>query len=231
MITIDGISIDTTSCADDLMTEWALFIVEFEYDNKIMICHTFDFSVYRGIKQLMQYALDTKVGNLELRRSFLSSKYLTVDIIARYDQLFKQNSDMLLSEKKLCVLKSKYDYIKKYQSYYPCGYNILTDMRLRGEERQCANRLYEELIKDIDLHSLYTPVDFIVAHRGRPGKMVHKFSAQTGLFLETYNSVKEAAVATNTSPSNISACCSDETGKKTTGGFKWSYDRNVIFAD
>lgn len=61
--------------------------------------------------------------------------------------------------------------------------------------------------------------------------MVHKFNAKTGLYLETYNSVKEAAIATNTSPSNISACCNDKLGQKTTGGFKWSYEKDVMFAN
>ena len=61
--------------------------------------------------------------------------------------------------------------------------------------------------------------------------MVHKFNAKTGLYLETYNSVKEAAIATTTSPSNISACCNDKLGQKTTKDFKWSYEKDVMFAN
>lgn len=229
MIIVDGVNIDVTSCADDLTTEWALFTVEFEYDNKIMVCQAFDFSIYKSLRSLIQYALDPKVGNLELRRSFLSSEYLTVDIIAKYEPVFEQKFDIALSEKKLSLIKSKYEYIRKYQSYYPYGYNILTDTKLRGDERQYANKLYYELIKDIDLHSSYSQIGSAITRKGRPGKAVHKFNAQTGLFLETYGSVKEAAIATGTRPSNISACCTDMTGKKTTGGFKWSYDKNIVF--
>ena len=40
MITINGISVDTVSSPDELMTEWALVTVEFEYDGKMLMCHT-----------------------------------------------------------------------------------------------------------------------------------------------------------------------------------------------
>ena len=229
MITIDGISIDTASSPDELMAEWALFTVEFEYDCKILTCHTFEQSVFRGIKKLIESILSSKMKNIELRRALLSSKYITVDVIKSMKSCIPET--MSLSNKKNIVLEEKYRFIKEYNTYYPFGYNILTDNSLMAEEFMYKAHLYNELIKEMNVSDLYVPSDLRVIQRGRPGKRVHKFNAKTGLYLESYNSVKEAAVATNTCPSNISACCNDKLGQKTTGGFKWSYEKDAIFID
>ena len=229
MITIDGINIDTASSPDELMTEWALFTVEFEYDCKILICHTFGQSVFRGIKKLIESILSSKMENIELRRALLSSKYITVDVVKSMKSCIPEA--MPLSNKKSIVLEEKYRLIKECSTYYPFGYNILTDNSLMAEEFMYKTRLYNELIKEMNVSDLYVPSDLRVVQRGRPGKRVHKFNAKTGLYLESYNSVKEAAVATNTRPSNISACCNDKLGQKTTGGFKWSYEKDAIFVN
>lgn len=227
MITIDGINIDTASSPDKLMTEWALFTVEFEYDCKMLMCHTLGQSVFRSIKKLIENILSSKMENIELRCALLSSKYITIDVLKSMKSCIPET--MLLSNKKNIVLKEKYKLIKEYNTYYPFGYNILTDNSLMAEEFMYKSRLYNELIKEMDASDLYVPSDLKVIQRGRPGKRVHKFNAKTGLYLESYNSVKEAAVATNTQPSNISACCNDKSGQKTTGGFKWSYEKDTIF--
>ena len=227
MITIDGINIDTASSPDELMTEWALFTVEFEYDCKMLMCHTLGQSVFRSIKKLIENILSSKMENIELRRALLSSKYITIDVIKSMKDCIPET--MSLSNKKNIVLEEKYKLIKECNTYYPFGYNILTDNSLMAEEFMYKSRLYNELIKEMDASDLYVSSDLKVIQRGRPGKKVHKFNAKTGLYLESYNSVKEAAVATNTQPSNISACCNDKSGKKTTGGFKWSYEKDTIF--
>ena len=229
MITIDGISVDTVSSPDELMAEWALFTVEFEYDCKILTCHTFGQSVFRGIKKLIESILSSKMENIELRRALLSSKYITVDVVKSMKSCIPEA--MPLSNKKSIVLEEKYRLIKECSTYYPFGYNILTDNSLMAEEFMYKTRLYNELIKEMNVSDLYVPSDLRVIQRGRPGKRVHKFNAKTGLYLESYNSVKEAAVATNTRPSNISACCNDKLGQKTTGGFKWSYEKDAIFVN
>lgn len=231
MITIDGISVDATVPVDTLMAEWAIFTIEFEYDNKIIIGHVFNTSIIRGIKNLIQYALDRKTGNLELRQALLQSKYITVDTICNFEDIFNENPELLFEDKKNTILREKYKYVKNYKSYYPFGYNILTDTSLNKYEREHAHVLYDELINEIDSRALYAPNNLKLIQRGRPCKLVHKFNAKTGLYLETYNSLKEAAMATNTSSSNISACCSDLTGQKTTGGFKWSFNKDIIFSN
>lgn len=227
MVTINGISVDTVSSPDKLMAEWALFTVEFEYDCKILMCHTFEQSVFRSIKKLIEGILSSKMENIELRRALLSSKYITIDVIKSMKSYIPEAAS--LSNKKNIVLEEKYRLIKEYNTYYPFGYNILTDNSLMAEEFTHKVHLYNELIKEMNASDLYVPSDLKVVQRGRPGKRVHKFNAKTGLYLESYNSVKEAAIATNTRPSNISACCNDKLGQKTTGGFKWSYEKDTIF--
>ena len=229
MITINGISVDTVSSPDELMTEWALFTIEFEYDCKMLMCHTLGQSVFRGIKKLIERILSSKTENIELRRALLSSKYITIDVLKSMKDCIPET--IPLSDKKSIVLEEKYRLIKEYNTYYPFGYNILTDDSLMAEEFMYKSRLYNELIKEIDANDLYAPSNLKIIQRGRPGKRVHKFNAKTGLYLESYNSVKEAAIATNTQPSNISACCNDKSGQKTTGGFKWSYEKDTIFID
>lgn len=227
MITIDGINIDVVSSPDRLMTEWALFTVEFEYDCKVIMCHTFEQSVFRGIKKLISRILSSKMKNIELKRALLSSKYITVDVLKSMKDCISEVTAP--DDKKDIVLKEKYKLIKEYSTYYPFGYNILTDNSLDFKERAYMYTLYNELTKEINADSLYVPSSLKVTQRGRPGKRVHKFSAKTGLYLESYKSVKEAAIATNTRPSNISACCNDKLGQKTTGGFKWSYEKDIVF--
>ena len=56
-------------------------------------------------------------------------------------------------------------------------------------------------------------------------RQVHKYSMD-GQYLESYNSIKEAALANNIKyPSNIVACCSKKSSY--CGGFKWEYG-NVL---
>lgn len=231
MITINGINIDTIGQAtNELSKEWAVFTVEFEYDNKIIVCHAFSESVYRSIKRIIARVLADKAGNLELRRAFLQSKFLTVSVIYEFQDYSAKYSDIALNDKKDLILDVKYDYIKRNHSYYPYGYNILTDIvNIKRQEWLHASRLYNELLTKIDAEALYVPEELKLMSRGRPGKSVHKFNAHTGLYMETYNSLKDAAMANNVSSSNISACCNDKAGKKTTGGFKWSYDKDTIF--
>ena len=69
MINIDGIQVDITTSIDSLSNELAVFIVEFEFDNRLIVCHTFNQSVYRamsigrkffGFKSFSQIAIKSK---------------------------------------------------------------------------------------------------------------------------------------------------------------------------
>lgn len=223
MITIEGINVDLNAPASALKTNWALFTVEFEYDCKMLVCHTLNGPVLSGIKKLVAQVLKGKTADLELRRALAASRYITVDILKSL-----AGEDMPEGEKEDILLKEKYKLIKRHNTYYPHGYNMLTGKLTGKKEHECARALYAELAKEINAQLLHGPAA-LNTRRGRPGKTVHKYNAVTGLYLATYGSVKEAAAATNTSPSNISACCNDKLGKKTTGGFKWSYERNIEF--
>ena len=52
-------------------------------------------------------------------------------------------------------------------------------------------------------------------------KKVYQYD-ETGIFLRSYNSLKEASAITELNYKNISACCRGV--NDTCGGFKWSYD-------
>lgn len=61
--------------------------------------------------------------------------------------------------------------------------------------------------------------------RGRSGKAVYQYS-RTGLLLEVFSSVSEAALKTNLAESAISACCRDQ--QRSSGGFLWSYSNESV---
>ena len=81
MITIEGINVDLNAPASALKTNWALFTVEFEYDCKMLVCHTLNGPVLSGIKKLVAQVLKGKTADLELRRALAASRYITVDIL------------------------------------------------------------------------------------------------------------------------------------------------------
>lgn len=60
---------------------------------------------------------------------------------------------------------------------------------------------------------------------GRSGKVVYQYSP-TGLLLEIFSSVSEAAAKTNIDESTISACCRDQ--QRSSGGFLWSYSNESV---
>lgn len=53
-------------------------------------------------------------------------------------------------------------------------------------------------------------------------KPVMQFSL-SGEYIETYKSIIEASVITETDRHHISACCGGKTNRRTAGGYKWSY--------
>ena len=229
MLTIEGIKVDSATPAEYLAHEWSLYVVEFEHDCKLLVDYTLNFSVFRGLRKLITGAFGGNMEKLELRRALLSSEYLTVSVLNSLSG--REFKELGRDEKRSILIKEKYRLVKEYNSYYPLGYNIITDNTLPRDERKQTTILYNELIKDVDPHSLFVPSEFKVLHRGRPGKIVYKLNPNTGLCLETYASVKDAAAATGAQASNISACCNDKTGEKTAAGFKWSYDKEARYLD
>lgn len=209
MINIDGIQVDITTSIDGLSNEWAVFIVEFEFDNRLIVCHTFNQSVYRGTKNLISQILSVNAKSIELRQALLNSKYITVNI-EKYG---------LADESE--VLARKYELIKANRTYLPYGYNTLIKAG-NAFEQNYANILLQELMNEVDKNAMY-PHNSIynMRRRGRLSKSVCSYDRNTGLFINEYASIKDAAEETGICASNISMCCNGHI--KSAGGYIWSY--------
>ncbi len=215
MIIIDGIQVDTTAGIDSLSNEWAVFTVEFEFDNRLMVCHTFGQSVYRGIKKLIDQTLSVKAKSIELRQALLNSRYITVNIEA-----FGLND-------KYDVLGHKYKLIKSSRAYLPYGYNSLIGIG-NSLEQSYADILLKSIIDEIDknaaypMHSIYS-----TSRKGKVSKPVYSYDRKTGLPVSEYISIKNAAEDTGICASNINMCCNGHI--KSAGGYIWSYIRVPMF--
>lgn len=209
MINIDGIQVDITTSIDSLSNEWAVFTVEFEFDSRLIVCHTFNQSVYRGIKSLIRQILSINAKSIELRQALLNSKYITVNI-EKYN---------LTDESE--VLAYKYELIKANKTYLPYGYNTLIKAG-NAFEQNYANILMQEIINEIDKNAAYPPNSIYNTHkRGRLPKSVCCYDRNTGLFVSEYASIKDAAEETGVCASNISMCCNGYI--KSAGRYMWSY--------
>lgn len=208
MIIIEGIQVDLVGSIDSLLSEWAIFTVEFEYDNKVIVCHTFDWTVRRGIINLVNKILSPKVESIDLRQSFINSKYITVEINSVY-----KNSPS-------AILKNKYELIKSNMTYYPYGYNFL--LLTNNTEKPYAYTLHNELIENVDA-SACVHIKKLKRNVGRVKKPVYQYSASTGLFMKEHNSAKEASEYSGICKSNINMCCNGHI--KSAGGYVWSYEK------
>lgn len=209
MVNIDGIQVDITTSIDSLSNEWAVFTVEFEFDSRLIVCHTFNQSVYRGVKSLIRQILSINAKSIELRQALLNSKYITVNI----------EKHGLTDESE--VLARKYELIKANRTYLPYGYNTLIKAG-NAFEQNYANILLQELMNEVDKNAMY-PHNSIynMCRRGRLSKSVCSYDRNTGLFINEYASIKDAAEETGICASNISMCCNGHI--KSAGGYIWSY--------
>lgn len=215
MVNIDGIQVDTTTSVDSLSNEWAVFTVEFEFDNRIMVCHTFDQSVYRGIKKLISQILSVKAKSIELRQALLNSRYITVNI-----ETFGLND-------RCDVLDYKYKLIKSSRTYLPYGYNNLISVG-NSLEQNYADILLKSVIDEIDKNAAYpTNSVYNTSKRGKVSKPVYSYDKTTGLPVGEYVSVKDAAEDTGICASNINMCCNGHI--KSAGNLIWSYVSIPIF--
>lgn len=209
MVNIEGIQVDIITGINSLSREWAVFTVEFEFDSRLIVCHTFNSSVYRGIKNLINQILSVKAKSIELRQALLNSRYITVNI-EKYN-LATRNE----------VLSLKYDLIKRNKCYLPYGYNVLIGTGSSLEQRY-ADILMADIIDEIDKNATY-PREPIhdTSKRGRTPKPVYSYDKHTGMLVQEYVSIKDASEQTGLCASNISMCCNGHV--KTAGKYIWSY--------
>lgn len=209
MVNIEGIQVDTATDINSLSNEWAVFTVEFEFDSRLIVCHVFNQTVYKGIKSLIQQILSVKAKSIELRQALLNSRYITVNI-EKYGL-----------EDKFKVLAYKYELIKANKTYFPYGYNTFVKVGTTLEQNY-ADILLRELMDDIDRNAAYPQNSlYSLGKKGRTPKPVYSYDKNTGFPVGKYASVKDAAEDTGICASNISMCCSGHI--RTAGQYIWSY--------
>lgn len=211
MVKLQGIQVDVVGSTDFLLAEHALFTIEFEYDNKLLVCHTCAATVKRALERLIRKILGPKETNLSLRQALLQSEYITVQI--------KELNTNSLHE----ILGAKYDLIKSSMTYMPYGHNSLS-MGLDKNEKLYANMLMVSLMDEIDKNAKIEAIgekqNSISFSRA---KEVHAYDKTTGLYIKSFSSTKEASNNTGICQSNISMCCRGHIN--TAGDYIWSYNK------
>lgn len=212
MVDVNGIQVDIVGNTNSLLTTWAVFTIEFEYDNKVLIGHTFDWSVHRGIVKLIEKILSPKVESIDLRRALINSAYITVEVKGSF-----QNSSSL-------VMENKYELIKKNTTYYPYGYNFLL-LVSSNLEKSYAFALHNKLVENIDA-SASSRVNRLKNQRGKASRPVYQYDKKSGLFIREFESIRCAAIYSDISATSINMCCNSHI--KSAGGYIWSYEKTQI---
>lgn len=211
MVNIQGIQVDVVGNIDFLLAEHAIFTIEFEYDSKLLICHTLTVTVKRTLAHILRKILGPKETNVALRQALLQSKYITVDII-------KLNTHSLHD-----ILENKYEMIENCVAYQPYGYNSLI-YGLDSNERHYASVLIRKLMSVIDKKAkINLPASKSKDAILNRAKEVHAYDKMTGLYVRSFISIKEASEITGVCQSNISMCCKGHIN--TAGDYVWSYDK------
>lgn len=211
MVNIEGIQVDIVGNLGALSTNWALFIIEFEYDNRIMVCHVLDKPVERGISDVIKRILSPKVESVDLRESLLNSKFITVEVKKEYTP---NDMDVLLFD--------KYQMIKSNKSYYPYGYNFLL-LTNNSYEKQYAYTLHNTLINNLSISASSHIASLASNKRGKKPKTVYRYDKKSGIFINSYDSIRAASEDTGICKSSISMCCKGYIN--TAGDYIWSFEK------
>lgn len=212
MINVKGIQIDVADSLDRLSEEWAIFTIEFEYDAKIMVHHTFGNSVYTELNRLIKSMLSSRCCIPEQLNSLVNSKFLTVEV-----------KEVISSKSTIEVLKRKYELIDEYQSYAPYGHNYLRDTK--GTEKVFASSLMQQLVYRVRIPEKMIPVEES-CKKGRLPEPVYQYDKTTGILIRGFESTREASEQTGLCISNINMCCNKHI--KSSGGYIWSRNKSQV---
>ena len=198
MINLEGIQIDLATSQNALTCSQAIYIIEFDFNNKLLIGHTYEQTVLESLRNLIMTCKEA--SQTELAQACLRSKYITLQIVPTgvYD--------------KFELLSEKYKLIYKYKTYYPFGYNALVGLSLL--EQSYADILTRKL-------PYGRAPQKGTGKKGRAPKKIYQYNKLTGALISEYGSIKEAAQNIGLSASNISMCCKGQI--RTAGGFIWKY--------
>lgn len=187
-----------------LDSKLAVFIIEFDYDNRVYVGHAAIHTVRRELRKFINDALDESVRkSVLLKESMQNSDILYVTI--------KEPESYSLDS----LFKLKYDLILSCGSYEPFGFNKLISIGNRCEE----DKKYMKKIC-IELKGIYKPVPMSTKARSIKEYEFVKVNKEYKLKAE-WPSIAAAAKHYDISASNIAACC---TGRLNTAyGRLWRY--------
>lgn len=202
---------------ENLLSKFAIFMIEFDYDNRLYVGHVYGTTVQSAIKKFINDCLDESVRLNELLKvSAESSKTLYITI--------KDFSGSSRDE----LFKAKYEAILKNKCYEPFGFNSLyasgnrcdEDKKYLKETLEIIDAMNEEHLRVKTSANTRPIVEYI-----RISKESNKFIAH-----REWPSITEAALYYKVKTCNIAACCAGRL--RTAYGRVWKYldnfDRNEI---
>ena len=214
MITINNIQIGLRSTEETLYNNYAVYLITFEHDDKSLIRHTIEPSVYEDLTEFIGSVLskDVSPSDYSIRWAILNSDLLTVQVL----------DSGLTSERE--VLNCKYDAISDFKTFAPFGYNDLSSAR-KTTEISFARSVMCDFLRGMPQsvkHPEYI-IDSSFKRRGRKPRPVHCYDRETGKYVASYSSTLEAVRATNATPSGICLCIRGN--MRSSGSYIWSYEK------
>lgn len=189
-----------------LNSKLAVFIVEFDYDNRVYVGHTAIHTVRRTLRKFINDVLDESIRkNILLKESMQNSNILYVTI--------KEPASYSLD----ALFKLKYDLILSCGSYEPFGFNkLITKGNRFSEEKKYIKWLLEQVEPTYKQQPMSTNARPIKEYSFDKNSKEYKFVAE-------WPSITAAARYYSLSASNITACC--------TGRLNTAYSRLWRYSD
>lgn len=173
-----------------LKSKLAIFIVEFDYDNRLYVGHTTTYTIQRMIRRFINDTLDESIRKSpELEKSMQNSNILYITI--KEPQCYSLDS----------LFKLKYETILQNNCYEPYGFNKIYMAGNKYEEEKKYIRLVRDQIGD-----KYEKV--VLASNARPIKEYAYEKGKGYTEVAEWPSITAAARHYSLNASNIAACCS-----------------------
>ena len=189
-----------------LNSKLAVFIIEFDYDNRVYVGHTAIHTVRRTLRKFINDVLDESTRkNILLKESMQNSNILYVTI--------KEPASYSLD----ALFKLKYDLILSCGSYEPFGFNkLITKGNRFSEEKKYIKQLLEQVEPIYKQQHMSTNARPIKEYSFDKNSKEYKLVAE-------WPSITAAARYYSLSASNIAACC--------TGRLNTAYSRLWRYSD
>ena len=172
-----------------LKSKLAIFIVEFDYDNRLYVGHTTTYTIQHMIRRFINDTLDESIRKSpELEKSMQNSNILYITI--KEPQCYSLDS----------LFKLKYETILQNNCYEPYGFNKIYMAGNKYEEEKKYIRLVRDQIGD-----KYEKV--VLAFNARPIKEYAYEKGKGYTEVAEWPSITAAARHYSLNASNIAACC------------------------